>query len=39
MGLQRYPGDPVIEQLIDRASAAEVGSDELEMLRSLGYID
>ncbi len=39
MGLQRYPGNATIERLIGQAAAAEVDSAELEMLRSLGYID
>lgn len=39
MGLQRYPGDAMIERLIAAAGSGEVGSDELQMLRSLGYID
>lgn len=40
MGLERYPGDPVIERLI-AASSASPSSDpaELDMLKTLGYIE
>jgi predicted Zn-dependent protease len=39
MGMQRYPGDPTLERLIGTAGAADVDSAELEMLRTLGYIE
>ena len=39
LGLQRFPDDPALKDLIEQAKAApEAGSDELEMLRSLGYL-
>jgi predicted Zn-dependent protease len=39
MGLKRFPADPTLERLIGDASSSEVGSAELDMLRSLGYVD
>jgi predicted Zn-dependent protease len=43
MGFKRFPSDPTLERLIGDASAGagsgEVDSSELEMLRSLGYVD
>jgi hypothetical protein len=39
-GLQRFPEDQALLDLIEQAKAAPApGSDELEMLRSLGYVD
>ncbi|MDH3521220.1 MAG: hypothetical protein OEM49_12250 [Myxococcales bacterium] len=39
-GLQRFPQDQTLMGLIEEAKAAPAaGSDELEMLRSLGYVD
>lgn len=39
-GLQRFPGDTTLTELIEAAKAApEPGSEELEMLRSLGYVE
>lgn len=39
MGFKRFPSDATLERLIGAASSGEVGSDELDMLRSLGYVD
>jgi hypothetical protein len=39
MGLKRHPGNPALERLIGEAGASDLDSAELEMLRSLGYID
>jgi len=39
-GLGRFPDDPTLLDLIEEAKAAPApGSEELEMLRSLGYVD
>jgi hypothetical protein len=39
-GLGRFPEDPMLLGLIEEAKAAPApGSEELEMLRSLGYVD
>jgi len=39
-GLGRFPEDPMLLDLIEEAKAAPApGSEELEMLRSLGYVD
>ena len=39
-GLKRFPEDQTLLALIEEAKAAPApGSDELEMLRSLGYVD
>jgi len=39
-GLKRFPEDQALLDLIEQAKAAPApGSDELEMLRSLGYVD
>jgi hypothetical protein len=39
-GLKRFPEDQTLLGLIEEAKAAPApGSDELEMLRSLGYVD
>ena len=38
-GLKRFPDEPTLVALIEEAKAAPApGSDELEMLQSLGYI-
>jgi hypothetical protein len=40
LGLKRFPGDETLAGLIEEAKAAPAaGSDELEMLRSLGYVE
>ena len=40
LGLQRFPDDETLLALIEEAKAApEPGSEELEMLRSLGYVE
>ena len=40
LGLQRFPDDATLLALIEEAKAAPApGGDELEMLRSLGYIE
>ena len=40
LGLKRFPGDATLERLIEEAKTApDAGSDELEMLRSLGYVE
>jgi hypothetical protein len=41
LAMRRFPGDPMIERLIaaSASGAPGVDSDELEMLRSLGYIE
>lgn len=39
LGLQRFPDDTQLQGQIDAAKAASEGSDELEMLRSLGYVE
>ncbi len=39
LGLQRFPDEPTLVALIEEAKAAPApGSDELEMLKSLGYV-
>ena len=40
LGLRRFPDDPDLLGLIEAAKASpEPGSEELEMLRSLGYVE
>jgi hypothetical protein len=41
LGLDRFPGDPELAAQIEQAKqkAAEVGGDELERLKSLGYLN
>jgi len=39
LGMQRYPGNPVIEKMIGESASAGVDSAELELLRTLGYIE
>jgi hypothetical protein len=40
LGLKRFPQDATLAGLIEEAKAAPAaGSDELEMLRSLGYVE
>jgi hypothetical protein len=39
LGKQRYPDDPMIDKMIAESVAAESSPEELEMLRSLGYIE
>ena len=40
LGLQRFPEDATLIALIEEAKTAPAaGSDELEMLRSLGYVE
>ncbi len=40
LGLKRFPEDATLLDLIEQAKAAPAaGSDELEMLRSLGYVE
>jgi len=39
LGKQRYPDDPMIDKMIADSVAAESSPEELEMLRSLGYIE
>lgn len=40
LGLQRFPDDETLLAMIEEAKAAPApGGDELEMLRSLGYIE
>lgn len=38
-GLQRFPEDPMLTRLISLAGDEGVDSAELEMLRSLGYVE
>jgi hypothetical protein len=39
LGLRRHPDDPVLARLIGASkSAGDVAPEELEMLRSLGYV-
>jgi len=39
LGLKRFPDEPTLVALIEEAKAAPApGSDELEMLKSLGYV-
>jgi hypothetical protein len=39
LGMQRFPGDPVIERMIGESATAGADSAELELLRTLGYIE
>jgi hypothetical protein len=40
LGLKRFPDDATLVELIEQAKKAPApGSDELEMLRSLGYVE
>ena len=39
MGMQRYPGNPTLERLIGASRSVGSDSAELEMLRTLGYIE
>ena len=40
LGIKRFPGDPQLRGQIEQAKqAAEPGSDEVERLRSLGYLN
>jgi len=39
LGKKRYPSDALIERMIAEAGSEESSPAELEMLRSLGYID
>jgi hypothetical protein len=39
LGLKRHPGDTGIEKMIGAAASDSVDSGELEMLRTLGYIE
>ena len=39
LGLRQHPGDALIERLIGDAKSGEVAPAELEMLRSLGYVE
>lgn len=39
LGLQSHPGDPLIERLIGDAQSGDVDPAELEMLRTLGYVE
>jgi hypothetical protein len=39
LAMKRYPGDPLIERLIGASKNSDAGSAELQMLRSLGYIE
>jgi hypothetical protein len=39
MGLQHYPGNPAIERLIGASQSGDVDPAELEMLKTLGYIE
>jgi predicted Zn-dependent protease len=39
LGNQRHPGDPLIARLLDASQSAGARPDELEMLRSLGYVE
>ena len=39
MAMQHYPGNPVIERLIGASRSGDVDPAELEMLRTLGYIE
>ena len=39
MGIKRYPSDAALAQLITSAGSSDVDPAELEMLKSLGYID
>jgi len=39
LGMKQHPGDPMISQLIAAQQTGAVGSAELEMLRTLGYVE
>jgi hypothetical protein len=39
MGIRRYPGNPTLERLIAASRSASSAPAELEMLRSLGYVE
>jgi hypothetical protein len=39
LAMQRYPGDPLIEKMIGASKSGDVDASELEMLRTLGYIE
>jgi len=39
MGAQRHPGNPAIERLIAASRSGDVAPAELEMLKTLGYIE
>jgi tetratricopeptide (TPR) repeat protein len=39
MGIRHYPGNPGIERLIGASQSGDVDPAELEMLRTLGYIE
>jgi hypothetical protein len=39
LGMQRFPGNPVIERMIGDSASAGADSAELELLRTLGYIE
>jgi hypothetical protein len=39
MGMQHYPANPTLERLIGASRSGDVDSAELEMLRTLGYIE
>jgi len=39
MGVQHYPGNPTLERLIGASQSGDSDSAELEMLRTLGYIE
>ena len=39
LGMKRHPDDPLIDQMIAESVNAKNSPDELEMLKSLGYID
>jgi len=39
LGMKHHPGDPMISQLISAQQSGEMGSAELEMLRTLGYVE
>ena len=38
-GLQRFPDDPMLTRLIGAGDQVGLGSAELDMLRSLGYVE
>jgi hypothetical protein len=39
LGMKQHPGDPLIAQRISAHQTAGVGSAELDMLRTLGYVE
>ena len=39
LGMKRHPDDPLIDQMIAESVNAKNSPEELEMLKSLGYID